>query len=58
MEHKFSQQIFETYSESYFTKIHPVGTELYHAERQTGMMKLCHSSQFSAMPKNLTAKEN
>ena len=32
MEHLFSQQIFGTYSRSYFTKIHPVGAELYHAE--------------------------
>jgi hypothetical protein len=32
---EFSQQVFKRYQISNFMKMHPVGVELFHADRQT-----------------------
>jgi hypothetical protein len=40
MKLEFSGQIFEKSSKSNFTKIRPVGAELFHADRRTDMTKL------------------
>jgi hypothetical protein len=36
----FVDKFFKNTQLSYFIKIGPVGTELFHADRRTGMMKL------------------
>jgi len=61
MKFEFSRQILEKYPISNFIKIHPVGAELFHANRrtdgrkdgQTDMTKLIVAFQdFAKAPKN------
>ena len=40
MKFEFSRQVFEKVSNIKFHQIHPVGAELFHADRRTDMTKL------------------
>ena len=55
MKSEFLRQIFEKYSKSNFMKIHPVGAELYEADRRTDTTKLIVALRkffFAGKPKN------
>jgi hypothetical protein len=52
MKHEFSRQFLEKYSIPNFTKIRPIGAELFHADRRTEMTKLIVSFRdFANAPK-------
>ena len=53
MKLEFSRQIFEKAQISRFIKIRPVGTEFFHVDGQTDMMKLRVAFRnFADAPKN------
>jgi len=57
MKLEFSQNIFEKYETSIFMRIHPVGDELFHADRWTEITKLIATfHNFSHVPKNTSFK--